>query len=357
MERKANIYDIARLTGMTITAVSRAFDPKGKIDPEKRAMILAVAEKYNYQPNRAAGRLSRKVIRIGCIMIADIPEYYNELIAGIKSACFKLADFKVECDVRLVPPGENEDGCCADIFESFLANGIDGVIMNIKYSPVVLGCIEKLKAAGIPCATVTSDAPGGRLFSVQNDLYSAGRIAAELLSVLTENRRVLLFTGTKDSYIQEHILGGFRKEAADRGLSILGEYDTGDNPAQAAVCAAEALGRYPQVGGIYISSANSTPVTELVKKKGLSGRVKMVASDVFPELAQEITAGTVNATIYQDPFGQAELAFEKMYDYITQGRLDRTVYTVTPQIVLKSNLHLYTSNRQQAGTHTEENQS
>lgn len=60
MDRKANIYDIARLTGTTITAVSRAFDPKGKIDPEKRARILEVAEKYNYRPNRAAGRLSQQ---------------------------------------------------------------------------------------------------------------------------------------------------------------------------------------------------------------------------------------------------------------------------------------------------------
>ena len=44
MDGKANIYDIARLTGTTIAAVSRAFDPKGKIEQSKREAILKTAE-------------------------------------------------------------------------------------------------------------------------------------------------------------------------------------------------------------------------------------------------------------------------------------------------------------------------
>ena len=92
MDGKANIYDIARLTGTTIAAVSRAFDPKGKIEQSKREAILKTAEKYGYRPNRAAGRLSGKAIKIGCLFIANIPEYYEELVAGIKNSCAKLSD-------------------------------------------------------------------------------------------------------------------------------------------------------------------------------------------------------------------------------------------------------------------------
>lgn len=355
MDRKVNIYDIARLTGTTISAVSRAFDPRGKIDPDKRAMILEVAERYNYRPNRAAGRLSRKTIRIGCVMIANIPAYYNELIAGVKSACDKLADFKVECDVRLIEPGKGEEERCAAVFREFRKGGCDGVIMNIQYTPAALDAIGRLRKAGIPCATVTSDAPeSGRLFSVQNDLATAGGMAAELLSVMTGRGRVLLFTGQKDSYVQTRILGGFRQEAAERGLEVLAEYDAKDNPTLAAEYADRAFRCFPDAEGVYISSANSAPVIEVIRKSGRAGRVAVVASDVFPELSEEIRAGTVGATIYQDPFGQAALAFEKMYDYITQNRLEETVYTVVPRIVIKSNLHLYTSNREQPGSHTEE---
>ena len=162
MDGKANIYDIARLTGTTIAAVSRAFDPKGKIEQSKREAILKAAEKYGYRPNRAAGRLSGKAIKIGCLLIANIPEYYEELVAGIKNSCAKLSDFKVECDIRLVPPDENGDRVVAAAFEEYLRGGADGVITNIKYTAEAVRYISLLSDAGIPCATVTSDAPESR---------------------------------------------------------------------------------------------------------------------------------------------------------------------------------------------------
>lgn len=345
MDGKANIYDIARLTGTTITAVSRAFDPKGKIDPAKRAVILETAEKYGYRPNRVAGRLSGKAIKIGCLLIANIPEYYGELIAGIESSCAKLADFKVECDIRLVPPGENGERVIADAFADFLGGAADGVLTSIKYSEESVKNIARLADAGIPCATVTSDAPESRrVFSVQNDLDTAGKMAAQLLSVATGGGDVMLFTGERDSYIQRHIAKGFSREAAEDGLSVIGIYDTSDDPELAAECAAKAFSEHPDCRGVYISTANSLPVIGYIKKSGLAGKVKIIASDVFPGLSEYIKDGTVTATIYQNPYGQAKTAFEKLYDYITFKKPEKQVFTVVPQAVMKSNLHLYERN-------------
>lgn len=342
MEGKANIYDIARLTGTTITAVSRAFDPKGKIDPAKRAAILSAAEKYGYRPNRAAGRLSGKAIRIGCVFLANIPEYYGELVAGIKSSCSKLADFKVECDIRLIQPGNGEEATVAEIFEEYLQGGADGVLTNIKYNEASVEYIARLADAGIPCATVTSDAPDSRrAFSVQNDFETAGRMAAQLLSVTTGGGNVMLFTGERDSYVQRHIIKGFSREASEDGLAVIGIYDTSDDPKLASEYAERAFAEHPDCVGVYISTANSLPVIEYIKKSGRTGRVKIVASDVFPGLSEYIKDGTVAATIYQDPYGQAKTAFEKLYDLITFKKPKKQIFTVVPQAVMKSNLHLY----------------
>ena len=346
MDGKANIYDIARITGTTITAVSRAFDPKGKIDPTKRAAILDAAEKYGYRPNRAAGRLSGKAIKIGCLLIANIPEYYEELVAGIKSSCTKLADFKVECDIRLIPPGNGEEKLIASAFEEFRNGGADGVLTSIKYSDASIKNIARLADAGIPCATVTSDAPESRrAFSVQNDLDTAGRMAAQLLSVTTGGGKVILFTGERGSYVQRHIIKGFSDEAEEDALSVIGSYDTSDDPELAAEYAEKAFSEHPDCAGIYISTANSLPVIGYVRKSGLAGKVKIIASDVFPGLSEYINDGTVTATIYQNPYGQAKTAFEKLYDYITFKKPEKQIFTVIPQAVMKSNLHLYERNR------------
>lgn len=345
MEGKANIYDIARVTGTTITAVSRAFDPKGKIDPAKRAAILDAAEKYGYRPNRAAGRLSGKAIRIGCLFIANIPEYYGELVAGIKSSCSKLSDFKVECDIRLIPPGKGEDEAVAEIFNEYLKGGADGVLTHIKYNDTAVEYIAKLADAGIPCATITSDAPESRrAFSVQNDFDTAGRMAAQLLSATTGGGNVILFTGEHDSYVQRHIIKGFSREASEDGLAVIDAYDTCDDPSLASEYAEKAFSEHQDCAGVYISTANSLPVIEYIKKNGLAGRVKIVASDVFPGLSEYIKDGTVAATIYQDPYGQAKTAFEKLYDLITFKKPKKQIFTVVPQAVMKSNLHLYERN-------------
>lgn len=344
MDGKANIYDIARLTGTTIAAVSRAFDPKGRIDPAKRAAILEAAEKYGYRPNRAAGRLSGKAIKIGCLLIANIPEYYGELIAGIKSSCARLADFKVECDIRLIPPGDDGDRAVAAAFEEYLHGGADGVLTSIKYSDASIEYIGRLADAGIPCATVTSDAPESRrAFSVQNDLDTAGRMAAQLLSVAAGGG-VMLFTGERGSYVQRNIIKGFSDEAREDGLSVIGIYDTSDDPVLAAEYAERAFSEHPECTGVYISTANSLPVIGCIKKSGLAGKVKIIASDVFPGLSEFIKDGTVTATIYQNPYGQAKTAFEKLYDYITFKKPEKQIFTVIPQAVMKSNLHLYERN-------------
>ena len=69
------IYDIARLTGTNITAVSRAFRKDSKISKAKRELILKVAKEQGYRPNSVAGSLSRKIIHIGVAYRYEIPDF------------------------------------------------------------------------------------------------------------------------------------------------------------------------------------------------------------------------------------------------------------------------------------------
>ncbi len=62
---------------------------------------------------------------------------------------------------------------------------------------------------------------------------------------------------------------------------------------------------------------------------------------MFDELNAYINDGTVNATIFQDPFAQGYNAFAKLYYNIAESVEVPSLVTTTPQIVLKSNLPLY----------------
>lgn len=346
MEKKANIYDIARITGTTITSVSRAFDPEGKLSADKRERILAAAEKYGYKPNRAAGSLSRKKIKLGFILIDNISEYNVELISGFNSALDRLADFGVTGEVCMVKPGEDETSQVVSLLDRFAAQGCGGILLSVFFTPGINDKVAELSKLGIPTATVSSDAPDGvRLFSVQNDLDTAGRMAAQLLSVLIPGGGALVFSGHASSFIHSRLISGFEREAEQRGLRVLGAYDTKDDPKLAAELSVKAFSEHPEARGVYISSANSLPIINYIKAHFPPRTVRVVASDVFPQLCEEISAGVVDATIYQNPYRQAKLAAERMYAYLCEHSLEEEICRVTPQIVLQTNLKLYTEGK------------
>jgi len=353
LPEKATIYDIARVTGTTISAVSRAFNPTGKISEEKRRIILEASKKYGYYPNRVAGSLARKPIKIGFLGVANIPAYYNEIVSGIKYASGRLADFRVSCDIRQIDPEDASKENYLYHLDKFAETGCDAVLLSlVDYTPAVVQKIRELSLKGIYAATITSDNTDcGRIFSSQNDLDVAARMAAQFLSLVIGHgaecrRRVLLFSGAANTFIHGRLISVFKEEAALNGLELLEVFDTRDVPETAKESAESALAKYCSQGelafdGIYISSANSIPIIDTLCGHGLGDKVKIVASDIFSELNRYILDGTVEATIYQNPFEQARLAFDTMYYYLTGQILKNTLYKVKPQIVMKSNLQLY----------------
>lgn len=65
MKPKVTMYTIAKEVGMSIAAVSRAFDPKSCLKPEKRDLILETAKRLGYVTEPMASRLSSEPLRIG----------------------------------------------------------------------------------------------------------------------------------------------------------------------------------------------------------------------------------------------------------------------------------------------------
>ena len=92
MEQKVTIYTLAEKLNMSVSAVSRAFNPNSKLSAEKRKIILEAAEQYGYVQNKMASRLSQQPIRIGVLMRGRIEAYYLKMLDGIKAA---YADFQI----------------------------------------------------------------------------------------------------------------------------------------------------------------------------------------------------------------------------------------------------------------------
>ncbi|TBX39421.1 LacI family DNA-binding transcriptional regulator [Lactiplantibacillus paraplantarum] len=84
-----NIHDIARLSGYSVSTVSRVLNQKNYVSAKARADIEAVIDKLDYVPNAVARNLSRgATLTIGVVLPHVDHPYFTQLLHGIMRAAF-----------------------------------------------------------------------------------------------------------------------------------------------------------------------------------------------------------------------------------------------------------------------------
>jgi DNA-binding LacI/PurR family transcriptional regulator len=86
----ANIREIARLAGVSVSTVSRVLNNHPYVSPDKRDAVLKTMEKLDYIPNINAVHLSRgKTNMIGVVLPTINHPYFSELLEGIAEEAMK----------------------------------------------------------------------------------------------------------------------------------------------------------------------------------------------------------------------------------------------------------------------------
>ena len=99
-----------------------------------------------------------------------------------------------------------------------------------------------------------------------------------------------------------------------------------------------------------MSTANSLPVLDALDKHDLPGQVKVITTDLFPDLIPHIESGRVMATLSQRPVAQGKTAMEGLLRYLLEDVAPASVTRLTPHIVLRSNLSLYAEAEGKSGS-------
>jgi DNA-binding LacI/PurR family transcriptional regulator len=83
---RATSYDVARLAGVSQSAVSRAFSPGGSVSAEVRRRIEVAAGSLGYRPNAMArGLITRRSRLIGLVLPSAASLYYPEVTVELST--------------------------------------------------------------------------------------------------------------------------------------------------------------------------------------------------------------------------------------------------------------------------------
>ena len=126
----ANIREIARQAGVSVSTVSRVLNNHPYVSPDKREAVLKTIKELNYSPNINAVHLSRgKTNMVGVVLPTINHPYFSELLEGIAEEAMKH-------NIQLVLfQTDYNQGKEFEALEQLRGHLIDGVIFASRAIP------------------------------------------------------------------------------------------------------------------------------------------------------------------------------------------------------------------------------
>lgn len=206
---RATSADVARLAGVSRSAVSRSFTPGTSIAPATREKVFAAAAQLDYRPNALARILNRGSSEIVGIVIGDLanpfyPYLLEQLTRRLQGDGYTSLLFTVGVD-------ETVDGLIPLVMQYQVSALI--IASATLSSRLAQSCAER----GLSVILLNRTVPGALANSVCCDNVMVGRMAADILSGA---KRIAFVSGRADTSTNVDRRTGFEQRLAELGTGI-----------------------------------------------------------------------------------------------------------------------------------------
>ena len=327
------IADISELTSSNSRKIS---ENVGALDSMLRDIQLLLRQFVtSVQP---VGKSSRK-IKIGVFCILDNDFWYS-VRRGAIYAQKELEPFNAE--VRYIPytTWDKVDAEMAKEAEKMLSEGFDGFIFP-GFMQHACEVFDRALRAGKKVYCFNCDcAPDHKRTAVfQPDVKEAGMIAARSMDkALHGNGKVVILQGDPKVQVNLYRCEGFKEQLAhSKGIKIADTVFVEDNENDTYKKTAEALRKYPDINGMFITTGMPLAAAKAIEDSGKN--VSLVVFDHSEEIFRFIKKGVISAAIGQDPFGQGHDPIVWMFNSIVKGEaLPAEIMKCRANVVDKNNV-------------------
>jgi hypothetical protein len=158
-------YDVARLAGVSQSAVSRCFRPGNSISEEKRKAIFKAAAKLGYEPNAFASSLITKRSNLVAVLISNLTNlYYPQVLAELTQ--------RLDAEgIRVLLFALQKEGDVGKVLPQIWRYRVDGAIAAAHLSPEHLAQFARHR---VPVVLYNRSAENGAVPSVFCDSSRRG---------------------------------------------------------------------------------------------------------------------------------------------------------------------------------------
>jgi LacI family transcriptional regulator len=341
---RRGIHLIAEMANVSIGTVDRALHGRNGIKESTRLRILQIARQISYTPNLAARALSvaKASARIGVCVPREIHFFSDQLWGGILDEARRSEPLGIQFLHRPVHAlGEGDTSA----FRELLQAGVDGIIVTAGNPKGLTPLINAAEDKGVRVVCVSTDAPESHRSSIVCvEPRLNGYLAGELMGkFVPPGSKVAIVAGMLSAEDHRKKTDGFSEAfphhcPGGKVISVIEGHEDEDESFQKTF---ELLRRVPSIAGLYVNTVNCLPVCRALGACRLAGRIKLITTDLFLEMAAYFEKGTITASIYQQPHRQGQIAVRLMTDHLTSKAPFPPALHLTPGVVMSSNLSLF----------------
>ena len=243
---KVTATDVARLAGVSQSAVSRVFTPGASASPKTAAKVRAAAEQLGYRPDPLARAMITGRTRIIGLVVAYLENQFYPLALERLSRALQERGYHI-----LVFMAENSTEKVAEVVQELIDYRVDGIITaSVSMSNDLTA---RLLALGIPVVNFNRGQDDPRLIDITSDNIAGGRQATEFL-IAGGHRRIAHIMGWQGSSTGRDRAEGFRQAMAAAGLAPVAMVDGMYNRDTAAAVARDLCSRADRPDAIFVGN-------------------------------------------------------------------------------------------------------
>jgi LacI family transcriptional regulator len=343
MRGRATVKEIARLTGVSIGTVDRVLHDRGGVAEATKRKVNATIKSLGYEPDILARQLSLNkdyTIRVLMPRRDQDSGYWNLCLSGIEKAQEGLAPYRVKIAVS------EFDGYDSRGYQKFLDSVLedpgDGLFIAPVFSQATSDFIVKLDGK-TPYAFfdgVVKDA--SPVVSIRQDPYSAGYLAAKILSLVAKGKGplVALNTHEADDHIAVRIDGfsAYLKEHREKRPVLIRSCPEIEQAARCSKLLQALFKEEPGTSGILVANASGHFVAEWLARNGRKKDCALVCWDLVPANERALRDGNIDAVISQRPFDQVQKGIDCLYRAMVGGERDDTSTDMPLEVFFKESL-------------------
>ena len=211
-----NIYDIAKMAGVSIATVSRVVNGSDKVSETTRQKVLAVIDEVDYTPNVFAQGLGLKTMHTVGILVPTIVDHYMATAVSYLERGFKEQGY----DCILGCSGFDAEGKHAKT-EMILTKHIDALVyVGSTYAGDGRdeGTTDYIREAAkqVPVFIINGSVEGDNIYCAVCEDEQASYEAASLLT--SHGRKDILFLSDSRSYSAINKKKGYQRALSEAGL-------------------------------------------------------------------------------------------------------------------------------------------